>query len=316
MMLARTGSNLFWTGRYIERIEHLARYINAQYLSFADAPRALDKNLGLESMLSMADASEDFRAKYEQYNEESVIHFLTLDEQNPYSIRNYLSTIRENARGIRDNLSTELWETINRFYHSANEFTEEDLVRKGPFDFCKHVLNHVNIIKGVADNTVLRNESWSMIRVGINLERSIQITQILITKLEDISKIDYEKLSPAISGYHWASLLRSAGGFDMSRHYYHESPNRERGIEFLILNQQFPKSVLFNLKELQSHLLNISLQKFARPESVEFTTGKLIAYMEYLTVEDILQEGEIFLYKLKEHLFKIGDELERQYLQY
>lgn len=316
MMLARTGSSLFWTGRYIERIEHLARYLNAQYLSFADAPRALDKNLGLESMLSMADAKDDFTAKHESYDEESVIHFLTLDEQNPYSIRNYLSTIRENSRGIRDHLSTELWETINRFYHSANEFTEEDLSRKGPYDFCKHVLNHVNIIKGVADNTVLRNESWSMIRVGINLERTIQITQILITKLEDISKIDYEKLSPAISGYHWASLLRGAGGFDMSRHYYHEAPNRERGIEFLILNQKFPKSVLFNLKELQTHLLNISLNNSTSPETVEFTTGKLIAYMEYLTIDDIMQEGEIFLYKLQEHLFKIGNELEQQYLQY
>lgn len=316
MMLARNGSSLFWTGRYIERIEHLARYINAQYLSFADAPRALDKSLGLESMLSMADAVEDFQARGDIFNEETVVLFLTLDEKNPNSIRNYLSTIRENSRGIRDNISTELWETINRFYHSANEFTEEDLIRKGPFDFCKHVLNYVNIIKGVADNTVLRNESWSMIRIGINLERSIQITQILLTKLEDISKIDYEKLSPAISGYHWASLLRSAGGFDMSRHYYHESPNRERGIEFLILNKKFPKSVVFNLNELHIHLQNVSLASNASPESVEFATGKLIAYMNYMTVEEILKEGEEFLYKLKEHLFNIGNKLERQYLQY
>lgn len=316
MMLARTGSSLFWTGRYIERIEHLARYINAQYLSFADAPRALDKNLGLASMLSMADATDDFKARGDTLNEEKVILFLTLDEQYPYSIRNYLSTIRESSRGIRDNISTELWETINRFYHSANEFTEENLISKGPFDFCKHVLNYVNIIKGVADNTVLRNESWSMIRLGINLERSIQITQILLTKLEDISRIDYEKLSPAISGYHWASLLRSAGGFDMSRHFYHESPNRERGIEFLILNNKFPKSVLFNFKELHSNLHNISPHKSVSPDTVEFKTAKLIAYMEYLTVEDIMEEGEVFLYKLKEHLFNIGGELERQYLQY
>lgn len=316
MMLARTGSSLFWTGRYIERVEHLARYINAQYLSFADAPRTLDKNLGLESMLSMADATEDFQARNDTFNEEKVVLFLTLDEQNQNSIRNYLATIRENSRGIRDNISTELWETINRFYHSANEFSEEDLIRKGPFDFCKHVLNYVNIIKGVADNTVLRNESWSMIRIGINLERSIQITQILLTKLEDISKIDYEKLSPAISGYHWASLLRSAGGFDMSRHYYHDSPNRERGIEFLILNKKFPKSVLFNLKELHNNLNNISHHKSVNPDTVEFLTGKLIAYMDYLTVEDIMQEGEVFLYKLKENLFYIGNELERQYLQY
>ncbi len=316
MMLSRTANSLFWTGRYIERMEHLSRYINAQYLSFSDAPRALDKNLGLESMLSMANATEAFYERNESVSDEKVILFLTMDEKYPFSIKSYLSLVRENARGIRDNLSTELWETINRFYHTTNEYSEEDLIRKGPYDFCKHVLNYVNIIKGVADNTLLRNESWSMIRIGINLERSIQISQILITKLEDISKIEDEKLSPAISGYHWASLLRSAGGFDMSRHYYHDSPNRVRGVEFLILNKKFPKSVLFNLKELQTNLRNISNRRGVGPDTVEFTTGKLIAYMNYLTVDDIMEEGEVFLYKLQEHLFTIGNQLERQYLQH
>ena len=316
MMLARTGSSLYWTGRYIERVEHLARYVNAQHLSFSDAPRALDKRLGLESMLAMANAAQDFEAKQLDYTEEQVLFFLTISEENPFSIRNYLSTIRENARGIRDNISTELWETINRFYHTTNEFAAEDLKRKGPYDFCKHMLNFVNIIKGVADNTMLRNESWAMMRVGINLERSIQINHILLTKLEDIGKIDKNELSTAVSGYHWASLLRSAGGFDMSRHYYHESPNRKRGIEFLILNQKFPKSVLFNLKEVYNHLNNISRQNGLKPESVEFTAGKLIAHMEYLTVDNIMDEGEAFLYKLNEQLFDIGNQLEKQYLQH
>lgn len=316
MMLSRTANSLFWTGRYIERLEHLSRYLNAQFLSSSDAPRALNKELALESMLAMAGATEAYFQTHEKIQDDKVILFLTVDEQYPFSIKNYLSLARENARGVRDNLSTEVWETINRFYHSTSEFTEEVIIKKGPYDFCKHVLNYVNIIKGVADNTILRNQSWSMIRTGINLERSIQICKILITKLEDIDKMGSEKLSPAITGYHWASLLRSAGGFDMSRHYYHESPNRQRGIEFLILNKKFPKSVLFNLKELQQNLKIISEHKPVTPDSVEFTTGKLIARMNYLTVEDILDEGEDFLYQLEEQLIEIGSALEQQYLQY
>ncbi|MEC8884865.1 MAG: alpha-E domain-containing protein, partial [Bacteroidota bacterium] len=30
-MLARVANNLFWMGRYIERAEHLARYLNVNY---------------------------------------------------------------------------------------------------------------------------------------------------------------------------------------------------------------------------------------------------------------------------------------------
>ncbi|MFP4091598.1 MAG: alpha-E domain-containing protein [Cyclobacteriaceae bacterium] len=100
-------------------------------------------------------------------------------------------------------------------------------------DFRKHMLNFINIIKGLADNTLLRHKTWSMTRAGIYLERTIQITQILITRLEEVSKIEMAKLSPVVTGYHQSLLLRSAGGFDMSRHYYQEAPNRERGIKFL-----------------------------------------------------------------------------------
>lgn len=316
MMLSRTANSLFWTGRYIERLEHLSRYLNAQYLSSADAPRALNKQMALESMLSMARATDAYYERYAQIEDDKVILFLTIDDEYPFSMKNYLSLVRENSRGLRDNLSTEVWETINRFYHSSAKYTVETFQKKGPYDYCKHILNHVNIIKGVADNTLLRNQSWSLIRAGINLERTLQICKILITKLEDINKLDAEDISPAVAGYHWSSLLRSAGGFDMSRHYYHESPNRERGVEFLILNKKFPKSVLFNLKELQQNLTIIGDHQAITPDTAEFLTGKLIAYMDYLTVDDIVDEGADFLYQLENQLIHIGNTLENQYLQY
>ena len=37
-MLARVANNLFWMGRYIERSEHIARYLNVNYFSSLDAP--------------------------------------------------------------------------------------------------------------------------------------------------------------------------------------------------------------------------------------------------------------------------------------
>ncbi|MFP4091599.1 MAG: hypothetical protein ACLFT3_14930 [Cyclobacteriaceae bacterium] len=42
---------------------------------------------------------------------------------------------------------------------------------------------------------------------------------------------------------------------------------------------------------------------------MQFTVGKLIAYMNYLKAEDICNEGETFLYRLKEQLFNIGEHL-------
>lgn len=315
MMLSRTASNLFWMGRYIERIEHIARYIVVQYYSSSDAPLVTDQTLALRSILFMAGMSH-------AYNEEKltgtkVIYLLTLDEKNDHSIKQYVHHVRENARGIRDNISTEVWETINRFYHRVNNCDRKDFRRRGgAYDFLKEVVETIVMIKGVADNTLLRDEVWSLIRVGLRIERAIQINQILIAKLEDYKKISKTKLNEAVENYFWSTLLRSAGGFDMSRRYYIKPLNKPRALEFLLLNKKFPRSILYNLDKLNFDLDIISDGQAMRPHSVEFMTGKLNATLCFLTIEDILVDEKAFLLDLRKDLLAIGSQLEKQYLSF
>lgn len=313
MMLSRTASSLYWIGRYSERIGHLARYISAQYLSSSDLPPSLSKKMVLESLLFMTHASEAFEESNAPLSDQEVITFLTLDDQYPYSIKNYINLMRENGRGVRSSISTDVWETLNRFYHTTQSFSREELAKKGPYDFCKHCIDNTSIMKGVIDNTLLRNYAWSLIYTGIHLERSLQIVQILLAKLKDVQKNPEGQLNPAISNYHWATLLRSAGGLDMSRHYYGTHPTRELVTDFFILNQKFPKSILYNLGKLKNHLKTISNGQPITPNSVEFKIGKLVGYIQYLTVEEIMAEDDTFLQTLKQELYNIGAELERQY---
>lgn len=316
-MLSRTANSLFWIGRYIERIEHLSRYINVQYLSSSDAPRAFNKQLMLESMLYMAHTWDNFHACNASLTDNNVIYFLTIEDKNPFSVKSYVDLVRENARGIRNNITTELWENINRFYHTTKAFNRESLEKKGPYDFCKTAMESTTIIKGVADDTLLHNEAWSMIKIGIHLERAIQITQIILSKLNDIKATGHSAMSQAINSYHWAALLRSAGGLDVSRNFYGGvPPSRERAISFLVLNNKFPKSVLFNLQKLKIDLNVISNNKPITPDCVEFTIGKLTAKMNYCTLDEILNNEEEFVLALQEDLIEIGVQLEKQYLTY
>ena len=60
-MLARVANNLFWMGRYIERSEHIARYLNVNYFSSLDAPNQLSQSrqFVLRSMLFMVGDPEN-----------------------------------------------------------------------------------------------------------------------------------------------------------------------------------------------------------------------------------------------------------------
>jgi len=314
-MLSRTANNLFWMGRYIERIEHIARYTLVQYYSSSDAPLVTDQNDTLQSILFMAaipHAQEEGKSKLSGTR---VIYLLTLDEKSGYSIKQYVQYVRENARGIRDNISTEAWEAINRFYHRINNFNRNDFRKRGgAYDFLKEVVETIVLIKGFTNSTLLRDEVWSLIRVGMRIERALQINQILLAKMEDYKKISKPKLNEGVENYFWSTLLRSAGGFDMSRRYYIRPLNKRRALEFLLLNKIFPRSVLYNLHKLNNDLRIISDGQPIRPGSVEFMTGKLNASLGFSTIEEILEDEQAFLQSLKKNLLEIGVQFEKQYL--
>ncbi len=313
MMLSRTANSLYWIGRYTERIGHLARYISAQYLSSSDLPASVNKKVVLESLLATAQASESFLPPQTTYSDHDVIEYLTINKEYPHSIKSYVEAMRENARGIRNSISTDVWEATNRFYHTTRAFSQQELSKRGPYDFCKHCQENVSIIKGVIDNTLLRDEAWSLIYAGIHLERAMQIAHILLTKLVALRQMPRNHLTPAMSNYHWATLLQSAGGLDMSRNHYGTRPTRELVTDFFILNRKFPKSILYNLEKLKNHLKTIANNQPITPDSVDFKVGKLAAYVQYLTVDEIITQEEEVIRTIEDKLYNIGTDLEQQY---
>ncbi len=87
-MLARVANNLFWMGRYIERSEHLARYLNVNYFSSLDAPDELSQSrqFVLRSILYMAD-NEIIESDLD-LKEQVVLFDVGLNPEKPNSIIN------------------------------------------------------------------------------------------------------------------------------------------------------------------------------------------------------------------------------------
>ena len=85
-MLARVANNLFWMGRYIERTEHIARFMNVNYFSSLDAPHELShsRQFVLRSMMFMV--GEHVNEESEQLNEQNTLYKIGLDSEFPYSI--------------------------------------------------------------------------------------------------------------------------------------------------------------------------------------------------------------------------------------
>jgi uncharacterized alpha-E superfamily protein len=315
-MLSRIANSLFWMGRYLERADQSARYIKVHYYSALDAPLASKHEFIFESILTMLGLDEEYKKTSKNYQEDKINNLITLDETNHVSIRSSIIYARENARGARDSISAELWGAINKFYHFVNGFSESDLKKEGIYFFTDKIMENCSIVSGYIDNSLLHDKTWSLIRMGMHLERASQTTRVMYSKVKDIEKIEKQKLGKPIESYHCVTMLKSLEAFDMSRIYYRALPNMHDALEFLILNKEFPRSISFNFQHINSNLNKISTLKYAEQNSVEFEVGKLNATYRYMTMEEIEEDTLGFLENALNEIYEVGKEIEKKYLSY
>ena len=315
-MLSRIGNSLFWMGRYIERTEHIARYTKVQYVSSVDVPLGQNRDLVLESILDMAGTRRQYTQTQQQLVEDEVISYITISDTNPFSLIGYIGMIRENARGARDRLSIELWEGINSFYHKTNHYTQADLHNEGVEAFARKIEEQSYVIKGFIDNTLLRNEEWRLISLGIYVERAIQVCQILQTKIRDIEKIDSLKLKGALENYHWTTILESTESFDMYMRCQKTPPNRHNVLHFLLFDMDFPKSVAFSLAHVETCIRGITFQEESKKNSLDFMAGKLSCRSKYNTIEEVEKTASEFLKNTLNSIYELSHLLDVKYLKY
>ena len=311
-MLARVASNLFWMGRYIERAEHTARFMNVNYFSSLDAPNKLSQSrqFVLRSMLSMIgdDADDDV-----VLDEEEVLFDVGLNPEKHYSILQCIKFARENANSSRDLVSTEFYESINKFYHFVMNYPRDVYVKKGLYDFMTNITEHSAILRGKIRGTLLHDEVYALIMLGINLERAIQIIRIVKTKFEDAQKALGGYSNPIENSFEWTTLLKCVESYDMNRRYYKKPPTQFTALEFLILNTDCPRSVMNSLNQMEKHINILDSSRYKEKDSAAFWICKMRSEYRFKTIEEIQENIADFIECTLNTLVKINVKLEKEY---
>jgi uncharacterized alpha-E superfamily protein len=102
----------------------------------------------------------------------------------------------------------------------------------------------------------------------------------------------------------------------MSRRYYHRVPTRHTVLDFLILNEHFPRSLLTCLLEVEKRLAQVRPDKIPIRESVEFRLGKLVAALRYTTNQEIEADPLAYLEEVMDSIHEVSDHLAGTYLHY
>lgn len=310
-MLSRVASNLYWMGRYLERAEYMARFTKVQYFSMFDAPNLQNKDFVLTSIINMTGIEYDTKAGI--LDEQEIILKVGLDQGSEYSIFSLVYNARENTRSARNLLSDELWENINTYYRFVQQFPPDYFKTRGLYEFAQEVNRHSYIIKSCINHTLLHEFSYTMINLGIYIERTIQIIRTLYSKLIDIAVLNENGKNPVLEEYQWTVILKTLEAFDLYRRYFKNHKTALHQSDFIIFHKTFPRSILYNLSKLDEVMNRVvSIEK--SNHQLTFESGKLYNRLKYSTKEDLTEIQE-FMAELLSDLYALHNSIDQKLFQ-
>ena len=168
-------------------------------------------------------------------------------------------------------------------------------------------------IRSKIKSTLLHDEVYAIIMLGVYIERALQVSRIINSKLSDAAAAKAIHENETDGSYQWATLLKCVSTYDMMRRFYKKTPVRTSTLEFLILNPKCPRSIKNCLSQINKYINIISINKYAANDSAAFLIGKMKADFEYKLIQDIDDNLEVFIGELIDKLFLIAEKLESNY---
>ncbi|MFH5802432.1 alpha-E domain-containing protein [Alienimonas sp. DA493] len=309
-MLSRVAESVYWMSRLVERAENVARFIGVNLNLSLDLPGSSGEGEQWHPLVVTSGDDDAFSQRFGVPTRRNVIRFLALDAENPNSVRSCLATARENARTVRECISEEMWEHLNQFHLMVAEACES---RNGegpvhePQEFFEKVRQAGQQFLGVTDATMTHGEAWQFCRLGRSIERADKTTRILDVKYYLLLP-EPEDVGTPFDSLQWAALLRSAGALQMYRQKHGRITPRDV-VDFLVLDLQFPRSVLSCLAQADGALHAITgTPSGTFASAAEQRLGKLHAGLAFTRADEIVAGGmHEFLDSTQRQLNQTGD---------
>ena len=274
-MLSRVADSLYWMSRYFERADNCARVIDATHsLMLSRVEVATDERwyraltaLGLQVEPGSPDPQDAIRR-------------LAADAMNRSSVIACLAASRENASQVREEISSEMWEQLNRLYHEAASLSmgvEDDesvmrlvaAVREGSYAF-----------HGVSETTMTHGEGWRFVQLGKFTERACAVSLLLDAYFGMASQADE---------LDWIALLASCAAFDCYCKVFTADLQPARVAELLLVHPEFPYSVRYSVERMYVSLKAITAQSSGRQRAqIGRTIGRLRSSLAFSTTAELL----------------------------
>ncbi len=290
-MLSRVADSLYWMSRYLERAEHTARVLGAGLTLTLD----LNPEAAQERWARLLESLNTTPPSGAGADPARITQALTFELNSPNTIVGSIILARENARQVREQISSEMWEQLNRLYLKVRSASVEQIWASEPIEFYQAVKSGAHLFQGITDATMSHGEGWYFIQAGRYLERAGATAALLDAHFRP--HLAAQREGQALLEFNdWVALLKCSTAFEAYCKVYTADVQPSRVAEFLLLDSESPRSVRFAADRIQRALQTIAhVTHSRRTGRAERLAGRLRAALDYGQVDEIL-DGDLHIY--------------------
>jgi uncharacterized circularly permuted ATP-grasp superfamily protein/uncharacterized alpha-E superfamily protein len=264
---SRLADNLFWLGRYIERIEFGCRLARCVLHRLTDEIQR--GQLGGHAFL-LATLSEHGRLPLDEQGEgrevsgellEGAVRTAVFDRENARSLAGDIARVDRISMAVRDRLSHDAWRIVRALRDSfPPSLALPDSRCEDQLAALDDVLLLLLSFSGQTMDGMTRDNGWRFLEVGRRLERAADLCDLIFHAMVEPGG-DEELRLPA--------LLEIANSAMTYRSRYVFGPDPAPVLDLLLADESNPRSVAFQLAALYQHVRSLRVGHEAAPRGNE-----------------------------------------------
>jgi uncharacterized alpha-E superfamily protein len=312
---SRIADNLFWLGRYTERVEaavRITRAILARLFQDEDAARAAGLNAGLEILAALGYVAGEKPSTAEQ-----EVLGMIYDPAGSSGLVWNIHQVRRLAWLLRDRISVDAWLILNQLDQQFSAPAPSDAFRvSAAQDRLNHAVITLSAFGGLVMESMTRGDGWRFLDIGRRLERTIQMVELLRNGLP----------KEAFGGVGvLEAILEMADSSITYRSRYLTSVQVDLVLDLLLVDEANPRSIAFQLARLREHIGELPGSKTSiRRPAEERMAISLLNTVQLIDVREMARSGgraaaearEGLLEKLISDLTVLSETLTRAYFSH
>ncbi|MEI9921072.1 MAG: circularly permuted type 2 ATP-grasp protein [Bacteroidota bacterium] len=273
-LTSHAAENLFWVGRYTERVLGNARFLRTVMQFLSEGNRQVIESTQLTEKCLLTALTENtytFPGFAGPEGEEKLdnpwaeLKEVLLNEKRPGSIKSNFLSFKRSIHEVRELWSTDTWRVLRTM---EEEFSQDiPLSHQGHTRMLHTVdklITFVIAFIGLNRESISRDQGWRVLDTGRKIEQSLLLLTMLRTTLvnKNSDQVDYHLQQ---------SVLMSHECLVNYRYKYRQPINKQLVLDFMLFDSNNPRSIthlvsvlVFHLKQLPKDYSQHSLTSYER----------------------------------------------------